>query len=63
MHENQDITAPLVAKVLNMHYQTAWRRIAKLKGRKELTERKPTISEFCTFYKYDVSMFLNVEKK
>jgi hypothetical protein len=59
MQENQEITATLVAKVLKMHYQTAYRRMVKLKQRKGITERKPTVSEFCSFYKYDLNIFLN----
>jgi hypothetical protein len=63
MNKNNEITAVMVAKKLNMHYHTAWRRVLKLKERKEITERKPTIGEFCSFYKYDLGIFLNLDNK
>jgi hypothetical protein len=58
MTEITEITAILVAKVLNLEYITAWRRVNKLQQRKGITERRPTIGEFCEFYKYDINMFL-----
>jgi hypothetical protein len=61
MNENQEITATMASTVLNMQYMKAYRRICKLRARKGLTERKPTVGEFCNFYKYDVNIFLNAK--